>query len=169
MNEFFYDSHFLILFFVIPGLFFGILYDAFRILRLLYENQEGSIVSDLRKHFFPNASDRIQLTPNRKRTERALIIAEDILFCLICALTEVLLFYHLNDGLIRVYGLILSLLGLILYRLTLGRLVLYCAKKLKSAIRRCIYIFFCILLTPWFRIYHKIKNRKKKTGSISKK
>ncbi len=148
MIAFFYDSYQLILFFLFPGILLGAVYDLFRILRLARTDPKGAIVPKLYAHFKIERKVRLQSERKKERFLYAMVFAEDVLFCLIAAVTEILLFYHLNGGVIRIYGLLLSALGFFLYRMSLGRLVIGMAKKIIRLGRQLIYIVFMVFLTP---------------------
>ncbi len=152
MNEFFYDSYSLILFFLLPGVFLGMVYDVFRILRIARHDPEEQIIGALYRHFRIEKISYIQNEKKRHMIEYALVFTEDFLFCIIAALTELLLFYHLNGGVIRIYGFWLSAIGFFLYRMSFGRFVMYMAKHIIRLANRILYLVLVVLLTPilWF-------------------
>ncbi len=155
MTSFFYDSYQLILFFLAPGIFLGAIYDVFRILRIARSHSKGSVIPLLYAHFGLSRAARVQTEKRKQQIEYALVMAEDIFFCLFAAATEILLFYHLNSGVIRIYGLLLSAVGFFLYRLSLGKLVIHMAKQIIDWIRRLLYVLLLVILTPAVWIYRK--------------
>ncbi len=173
MTAFFYDSYRLILFFLIPGIVLGAVYDVFRIMRLARTDPTGGIIPKLYRHFKIERKVRLQSERKKERISDILVFAEDILFCMIAALMEILLFYHLNGGVIRIYGLLLSALGFFLYRISIGVLVIGMAKRIISLVRRPLYMLSVLLLTPlvfvvrlgkkvYIHMYGRFRKRKKR-------
>ncbi|MBR6792249.1 MAG: spore cortex biosynthesis protein YabQ [Ruminococcus sp.] len=103
-ETFFSVSEHLMLFFLscLTGAFLGVLYDIFRILRIA----------------LPHSSIAVFL--------------EDFLFCLIWSLSLMMLSSVCARGELRLFFAIGSLLGFILYMVTLGRLVIASAGKFIS-------------------------------------
>ena len=86
---------------------------------------------------------------NRKLSETAKYIflcAEDILFCLLIAITIVLLLYRANDGQFRLSAVALLLGGLAAYLMTLGRLVKQCSGVIVVTLR-AVFIWSGAILT----------------------
>lgn len=75
------------------------------------------------------------LRPAGKNGERALAIF-DIVFWALSALVVFLFAMAKTDGEIRVYFLLFALLGAVLYRLTLGRLISAAAGKIRAFVGR---------------------------------
>ena len=69
---------------------------------------------------------------------------EDILFFVIVAITEILATYHINEGEIRIYGLMISAIGFFVYQKTLGRMFIFFSKKILYLIRMIIYLILSI-------------------------
>ena len=158
MTEFFYDSCTLILFFIIPGIFLGVVYDIFRVRRLLASGE--GLLAMLRKRFECEQRD---IGKSHCKMKFPIVFFEDFIFCIIGALTEILLFYHLNDGLIRCYGLMLSAVGFFMYRLTLSRAIVFLITNMIFLIRRIVYAVLCAVLIPPFYIYrHTFGNKVQK-------
>ncbi len=156
MIDFFYDSYRLILFFLIPGIFLGAVYDIFRILRIARTEPNG-IYPFLCSHFRIQRTIKVQNEQKKYKILYILVLIEDIFFCLIVALTEILLFYYLNHGVIRIYGLILSAIGFILYRSTIGYCMIRIAKQIIVIGRWIIRWTLIILLTPMITMFKTTK------------
>ena len=102
---------------------FGAVYDLFRITRVL-----------LGVHYSRRTADRLfkMQLPLLKRIRRRkesrvlgiVIFLEDLLFCLLVGVTMIILFYGANHGKIRFPSFFLAAGGFLLYRVTLGRLVM---------------------------------------------
>jgi hypothetical protein len=143
MIDFFYDSWISILKFFIPGVFLGAVYDIFRLLRISRNDATNSAVKAIGDRYFPNRK-----RSDRKLSDTALVFMEDILFFVIVAITEILATYHINEGEIRIYGLMISAIGFFVYQKTLGRMFIFFSKKILYLIRRIIYLIACLVLTP---------------------
>lgn len=159
MNEFFYDSYQLILSFFIPGFVLGSIYDIFRIIRISRTNSKGNIYSRIKRHF---GSDTNTDTQKLKWINNLLIFIEDFIFCIIGAFIEILLFYHWNDGVIRIYAILISLLGFFIYQNSIGRLIIYMAQYIIDCIHCLLYYILIILLTPFVCICKNVKNKKER-------
>lgn len=162
MISFFYDSYRLILFFLIPGIILGAIYDVFRISRMARSNPKGSIVVMLRKHFNLSQTYDVQHEQKKNKLERIIVFLEDFIFCTMASLMEILLFYHLNGGVIRVYAIFISVLGFVLYKITLERLVMLLAKNIIYVFRRILYFLLCVILSPLVFIGKRLYRLKKK-------
>ena len=123
------------------GVALGVVYDIFKVLRLLGLN------SFLTAFF------------------------EDILFFLISTITIFSFYMQITDGKFRIYPLVSAFLGFLIYFLTLEKIVFYIIKKIYnfivfifSFIYRKIVLFiikkvkqaFVFLLSPIFRVINKL-------------
>ena len=174
MIAFFYDSCSLILKFLLPGIFLGVVYDIFRLFRIGRNDKKYSVRDAIKKRFGRKSNAKIK--PKRKISIDLLVFLEDILFFLIVSLTEILSVYHINGGEIRIYGLLFSFLGFIIYQKTISALIIFLSKKILYAIRKLVYGCICFFLIPilffakiGFRliepIYQKIRKRSKMKNS----
>ena len=162
MNNFFYDSWIVILKFLIPGIFLGVVYDIFRFLRISRNDRTHSIKKALNERFFlKNTSD------DKKRTisfsEPAILFIEDTLFFIIVAITEVLAFFYFNNGEIRICCLIISAVGFFAYQKTIGNLIVFFLKKTLYVIRKTLYFVACTILIPaifFLKIFKKSFRKK---------
>lgn len=115
-----YAKHFLLALWAVPtGMFMGFLYEWFRILHRLH--------------------------PDRK----VLIFFEDLLFCLLCSVSMMLLFFNLSYGRMRFYGFVFSAAGFCLWYFTIGkafrrglRLLERAVSPVVSALKRRLAFFF---------------------------
>jgi hypothetical protein len=150
MNTFFYDSYQLILIFLCPGFFLGVVYDFFRILRIARTHEKEKILDSVHKHF---KGTEYCAKSDAKKAENILVFTEDFVFCVVATLIEILLFYHLNDGVIRIYAILLSIIGFFVYHYSLGRILIYTSKRIINFVRRIIYFVLIAILTPLIVIY----------------
>ena len=138
MNGFFYDSWIVILKFLIPGIFLGLVYDIFRFARISRNDYTHSI-----KKF---SSDDKKGTTHF--SEATMLFIEDTLFFIIVAITEILAFFYFNNGEIRICCLILSAVGFFAYQKTIGNLIIFFLKKTLHIIRKILYLVICMVLSP---------------------
>lgn len=152
MNTFFYDPYQLVLLFLLPGVFLGLIYDVFRILRIsrtAHLSVSGKFYDKIRprKPIFPVLS-RISTTKSIAVAEGFLIFIEDISFWLIAAVTEILFIFHTNGGEIRIYCILFTVLGFFLYHFSLGKLVLLFAGQILFLCRCILYWTLFAIFTP---------------------
>ena len=143
MIDFFYDSWLSILKFIIPGIFLGAVYDIFRLLRIARNDKTNGAFKAIGDRYFP---DRKKST--RHFPDAVLVFIEDILFFVIVAITEILATFHINEGEIRIYGLLISVIGFFAYQKTLGRMIIFFSRKILYLIRKIVYLIACLILTP---------------------
>ncbi len=110
----------LLLLSLVAGLFFGAIYDLFRIRRVAFRlpREEESSTNGLRRLFRRNLA----------RTDTLLCFAEDLLFCLFGTVVLILMNFKLYYGVPRWYAFGATVLGFWIYRITLGRLVIRSAE-----------------------------------------
>lgn len=88
------------------GAAFGVLYDIFKVLRLVGLNS------------------------------KLLIFIEDILFFLVATVTIFSYYMQITDGKFRIYSLVAAAIGFLIYFLTLERLVFFVIKKIYIAVEK---------------------------------
>ena len=132
----------LYLYALLLGVGLGAVYDLLRISRVF-----------LGVHYSRRAAKRLQqiklplLKPRRRRGESrmlgAVVFFEDLLFCLFAGIALILLFYAANNGKIRFPAFLCAAAGFLLYRVTIGRLVMLFSEViafvLECAVRYLVY------------------------------
>ncbi len=149
MNAFFYDSSDLFLKFFALGVCFGIVYDCIRIFRIGRNDTQYAVLDAIRKRYFSVA----EMKKKPIFSHNWLVMVEDVFFFLVVAVAEILFIYHFNDGEIRIYGLVCSVFGFLVYNKTVGRLIIFISKKILYVIRRIIYWVLHILIAPFFAMF----------------
>ncbi|MBQ8496869.1 MAG: hypothetical protein IJ489_05360 [Clostridia bacterium] len=76
---------------------------------------------------------------------------------MIVALTEILMLFQLNGGEIRIYCLLFSAIGFVIYQKSIGNLLIFLSKRIIYFIRRILYILACAILIPSFWIIRILK------------
>ena len=154
----------LYLYALLLGIGLGTFYDVFRITRVL-----------LGVHYSRRAARRLQaielpfLTPKKRNSEsRALgvvVFFEDLAFCLFAGIALILLFYQANNGKFRFPVLLCTGAGFLLYRATLGRLVMLFSEVIAFLIETLArYLLFFILL-PIRTLFKALCNTAFKLGN----
>ncbi len=123
----------LYLYAVLLGLALGALYDLLRITRVfLGVHYSRRLSKRFRSIRFPLISPLSE--HKESRALGAVIFIEDFIFCLFSGLALILLFYQSNYGKIRIPALFCAGGGFLLYRITLGRLVMLFSEAIAFAI-----------------------------------
>ena len=100
------------------GVFLGAFYDVFRIIRIAFNSRWLSI-------FF-----------------------QDFIFCIFSALSVILLVYYTNSGIVRWFSLAGCFLCFLLYHMTIGRLIMFAAKKIIAFIKKVLNFIKSVTLVP---------------------
>lgn len=129
------------------GIALGGFYDLFRITRVF-----------LGMHYSRRTANRLRelhlplLRKRRRRGEsRALgivIFFEDLLFCMVTGISLVILFYEVNSGRFRFPALLCAGAGFLLYRGTIGRLVMLFSEVIAFVIETGVRYLVFFLLYP---------------------
>ena len=154
MTDFFYDSYLLILKFLIIGGFLGVIYDIFRFYRIARNDKTYCPIEVLKKRF------HLLSKPQRIKfqiSDSAIVFLEDILFFMTVAMTETLMFFQFNGGEIRIYCLLASAIGFLVYQKTVGNLLIFLSKKILYLCRFLIYWILFLFFTPCLFAYKIIQ------------
>ena len=90
------------------------------------------------------------------KTPAAIVLVEDILFFLICALATMLFLISANFGEIRFFALLGEGMGALLCALTLSRMVMACSKAIIGFVRAVFRVVFRLFFRPVYRIIHSL-------------
>lgn len=157
----------------------GLLYDCFRIARVMTGRNEltGSNSGALEKlnrimlpmpiltrkvfgeKVLPFGSLRKKHGRVHKIVTAVWLFFEDILFFVLCGVAVALLMYYTNDGQFRLMALVTVSVGFAVYYITVGRIVLSSAYAVSFAIRVTVTYLVLILLTPlafFFKLLKKL-------------
>lgn len=128
------------------GIALGALYDLFRIRRLAFTRLAGmEHPAEWRKRLIAIA-------------DRLLLHTEDLLFGLTVGISTVLLYFALSMGQVRLMALLGEGIGFLLYRLTLGRLVMASADLILRLIASVIELIVRYLILPPLRLLRRLAN-----------
>lgn len=144
---------------VVLGLFLGALYDVIRIIRALfgisYVNKFTGKLKGIRLPFIKNP-----LTKEKRGArafENIVIFITDILYFLIVTLIMMVYIYHINSGTVRWYIFLGAILGLLLYYVTLGRLVISISEYIVFFLKVAFSYLIFFISRPFVLLYLKIK------------
>ncbi len=154
MIHFFYDSFLTFFRFLIPGIFLGVIYDIFCIIRIARNEDSYYLSKEIKKRYFSQQEKKTS-SFNQVKCESVLVFIEDIGFFLIVAITEILSIYYFNEGKFRIYCLLFSGMGFLFYQKTVGRLIVYLSKKIITLSKKFLCICICLILKPVFYIMKK--------------
>lgn len=142
------------------GVLLGLVYDILRIRRIAFAPTAS----------FGRAQAPIPLTawdgkPQRRSVAGTLLLfVEDLLFAFFAAILFLLLFYSLQDGVVRWFAFAGAGLAFCLYRLTIGRLLMRLSDRIVWAVRtvllwlwrRLVRPLLWVLLAPLRLLYQKL-------------
>lgn len=146
------DLPVLFLYSLAVGALLGVLWDIFRIIRLIVCKERSADDS------FP-----IRLPSNEREVIKALsfkhrqkiipvilIFISDLLFCLFASATVILLLFHLNGGQIRGFVLFGAALGAVTYYFTVGKLTFAFSDRMIRGAKRLIRFILSVTVIPVF-------------------
>lgn len=95
----------------------------------------------------------------RKRRVVAFVIVflEDFLFCVVAAVSLILLFYEVNNGKVRPFAFFAAGIGFVVYRLTLAKPLRRLTERASRWIIRTMQSVLRTLLKPLRRVYRVVK------------
>ena len=100
------------------GVFLGAVYDIFRIIRVAFNSRWLSI-------FF-----------------------QDFIFCIFSAVSVILLVFYTNSGIVRWFSLAGCFICFLLYHLTVGRFIMFMAKKIINFIKKVLNFIKSVTIIP---------------------
>ena len=133
------------------GIFLGALYDIIRIWRaflgIVYVNKVTGRLQNIKLPFIRNP------IANKKHmvAENVVMFFTDIVYFLVATLVLVLFVYRVNQGIIRWYIFVGALLGLLIYYVTLGKLVISVSEYIVFFIKVA-FSYVTFLISSPFRI-----------------
>lgn len=140
------------------GALLGVLWDIFRIIRLIVCNGRSTDNS------FPirlPASERevtkaLSFKHRQKVLPIILIFISDLLFCLFAAVSVILLLFHLNGGQIRGFVLFGAALGAVIYYFTVGKLTFAFSDRIIRGAKRLIRFILSVTVIPVFGLLKEL-------------
>lgn len=153
----------LYLYAVLLGLFLGAIYDGLRITRVFFGNhysrRTARRLREIKLPLIPGAKTR-----GESRALGIIVFFEDLLFCLFAGISLILLLYGLNNGKFRFSVVLCVGLGFLIYRVTLGRLVMLCSEVIAFFIETFFRYCFFFVLFPFSFVKRKLVAQARKTA-----
>lgn len=132
----------LVIWSIIDGGFLCLLYDVIRVMRNIFS--VSTDVSRMKKgKFFP--------------FKMFFLVASDFLFCLVTAISFLVLSYYTNGGVFRGLVVICAIIGFIAVRLTLSKVFVYLLYKVALVIKKLLRLLCIVavkIVKPIFWLYH---------------
>ena len=166
MNDFFYDSAINVFSFVCLGAVLGAVFRVLRLSRKGGGNLSGGIYDKLK----PKKGIMTVRTPKfLKLTDGTLTFIEDIFFWIIVFLAEEIYIYYINAGEPRADFFLLSVLGFVLYRVSLGRLVIFLSGQIIFFVRCLLSRLVYVIIYPVRMLWKFISKIVSKAWGASRK
>jgi hypothetical protein len=157
----FYGRYSSFVYAALMGIFWGLAYDVFRVMRIArmpYIIPDGAIYRFIKIPDMHNASVMIKLKKLFRFSDTLATFVEDIVFWIFISLSAILFVYHVNGGIIRIYFFLYAFLGAALYFFTFGRLTVYFAIRIIFLIRSLLNWLFYIIIYPIRMIFLILKS-----------
>ena len=143
------------------GIFLGLLYDLFFLLRALFGADVGRRGSTplSRLHYPLLPADFGQKQPNglRRGVGMAVTFLFDFLYAVCGGICFLLFTYWQNDGIFRLYYLVAAALGFFLYYVSLGRVFSACFSSLLFLVRLVLAYVFLFVRVPVCWLFHLLR------------
>lgn len=143
------------------GLFLGAINDVSRIIRVFLGVRYSKKSFD---RFY--SALRFEWRREAKRNDvilNSVIFLQDIIFMIMAASGIVILNYYLNYGDFRFFTVISMCVGIVLWYMSLGKLIVMFSEPIVVLVKRCIYIVVCIPMIYVLKVvtglYKKIYNK----------
>ncbi len=158
----FYGKYSAFLLAILLGIFFGVLYDVFRILRI---SRLSYIIPNGKFYEFIKIPEKNFLKGKKifksifKLSDNLITLFEDLAFWILASICEILFIYHINGGYVRIYFIVCTFLGTAAYFFTFGKLTIYFSVRIIYLLRCLLYWLFYIIIYPIriiFLIFKKI-------------
>lgn len=144
------------------GLGLGAVYDIIRIQRIILGVDYGGKTVKMLKEVKLPLLDRAKIKEKNgkalaKTLVNVIIFIQDILFCIFCALTFIVLIYYMNDGQIRWIAFFGMAVGFAVYYFTFGKLVMLCSEYIVFAVKTVVRYAIFFVSVPIKFIFSNVK------------
>lgn len=140
---------------VLVGVLYGIIYDFFRITRIIITGRTGhsklTLFFDKALHRIPNVKTSYKSSPIKSLIRKfyfVFVFFEDVLFFVISALIMTVFLYQVNYGQLRLYLYAGAVLGFFVYYNTLGRLCTFISGVVVSMVKLICTAFIGYVFLP---------------------
>ena len=159
-----YEQAALFVYALIVGIFIGVVYDVFRIVRIALTGGRG-FNTKVRFERVENLITRVRgqnvtvknlgIYKAGRRLEYAVVFVCDVLFFLVTAVVSVVFLYQANYGQPRLYVVVSAIIGFAIYYNTVGRMVAFSAYAVISLFRLIWTFFVYRLVAPLIKATYK--------------
>ena len=142
------------------GIAFGVLYDVFRITRVMLGTEyKGAKKSS---DFLYSKKYPLIGSIKKKKSKKALlniaVIRGDLVYCFLIGICLCIFFYYTNDGEVRPGALVVVFLGFLLYYNTIGRIVIFFAETICILLKIISKILLLAIAIPIKKVYNNTIN-----------
>lgn len=153
---------------LLAGVILGAFYDVLRITRVFlgvhYSRRTARALRGVSLPLLKAQKDR-----GENKMLGIVVFVEDFFFCLFAAVALILLFYEMTNGKFRIFAILICMMGFLLYRGTLGRLVMLCSEVIAFVIETAVRYLAFFILFPLRFCKQKITQRSKQVTTYFKK
>jgi hypothetical protein len=165
------ESFFILLFYSLAvGAFLGLFYDlTVQLIAELFPEKEKTrkAPKELPHGDISVSSVLFEVDMRFKKRDVAMLFA-DVIFFTVSAIAVTVMLYHLNYGNVRAFSLFCALLGFVIYRVSIGRMIRLLSGKLFSVFKRVILAIMLLLIKPFSIAFGKIFVKLRKRTNIKK-
>ncbi len=144
---------------LILGLVLGVLYDVIRIIRALlgisYINRFTQRLKVLRLPLIKNPLCKAGV--HSRTFDSIIIFITDVVYFLIVTLALMIYIYHMNSGIVRWYIFAGAMIGMLMYYITIGRLVISVSEYIVFFLKVIFSYLSFFISKPFILLYSKIK------------
>ena len=149
----------LLLYSLLVGAFLGVLWDTFRILRIMAYGKSPQI-----KNLFiplPSSEKEVKKALSVAHTQKffstagILIFISDILFSITAAISLILLVFHINNGDVRAVALVGAAVGFTAYYFTVGKVTVFFSEHIIRLFKKISTFFIKLLVLPILKTLFK--------------
>ncbi len=144
---------------VILGLVLGALYDVIRIIRALlgisYINRFTQRLKELRLALIKNPL--FKEGAHSRTFDSIIIFVTDVVYFLAVTLALMIYIYHMNSGIVRWYIFAGAIVGMLMYYVTIGRLVISVSEYIVFFLKVIFSYLSFFISRPFILLYLKIK------------
>ena len=136
----------------------GVIWDIFRVIRIaVYGRRRWNMAPIRLPPTEKETASVLALTHSQKIPSFAFFatMVTDVVFCLVSAVTVIILLFHLNDGEVRAFALFGALLGFLVYYFSVGRLTVFFSEAIIRFIKRTVSFVCSVTVRPVLKIISK--------------
>ena len=145
----------LLLFYSISvGIFLGLLWDFFRIFRIIFYGKPSSVLPSPVK--LPATEKDVRKALSFKHTQKFFspagitVLISDLIFCITATFSVIILLFHLNGGEVRAFALFGAGIGFTSYYFTVGKITVKISDAIIRRVKKMILFLYSKIIAPTF-------------------